>query len=963
MWDPNSETNLAGYIVQYGPQSGSPSTSIDVGNVTSRQFTGLTPGTTYYFRVVAYNTSGLQSPPSSQVSYTVPSAPVAPTLTSVSPTSGPTAGGTTITLTGTGFVSGATVRVGGTSATNVTFVSATQLTARTPTGTAGARDVQITNPNGQSATRTGGFTYTAATAPTLTSVSPTSGPTAGGTTITLTGTGFVSGATVRVGGTSATNVTFVSATQVTARTPAGTAGARDVQITNPNGQSATRTGGFTYTTATAPTLTSVSPTSGPDAGGTTITLTGTGFVSGATVRVGGTAATNVTFVSGTQVTARTPAGTAGARDVQITNPNGQSATRTGGFTYTTAPAPALTSVSPTSGPTAGGTTITLTGTGFVSGATVRVGGTSATNVTFVSATQVTARTPAGTAGARDVQITNPNGQSATRTGGFTYTTATAPTLTSVSPPSGPTAGGTTITLTGTGFVSGATVRVGGTAATNVTFVSATQVTARTPAGTAGARDVQITNANGQSATRVGGFTYAATNTPIITSVSPSSGPIAGGTLITVRGVSFTSHSMTLRIGGVAATNVVSTNPTTLTAVTPAGTAGTRDIVIGNAWGLSSTFTGGFTYTSGTTSSQTGTFTRYLAEGVVSDQMSTSLAIANPDADDASVRMTFMTADGVEAERAIDVPARTRRTVDLREVPELAGQAFSTVVEADRDVAVDRLMSWDENGAGASLATAVDQPSATWYFAEGSTAGPFELFYLVQNPGPTPATVRVRYVLPGGAAPITRDYAVAAGSRTTIWVDREDPALASTDVAAEISSTTGTPVVVERTLYVRDNASAAPRSFDTRAGVTAPETSRSVGGSTARLTAGTPDEPASAAGTTVAAARWLLAEAELGGVRQATTAVALSNRGAATDVRVTLLFEDGPEATATFPLAEGARLGVPIADAFPSAAGRRFSVLIEGADASASLVVDRTIAWQVDGATQTAGADGAGQRLK
>ena len=214
----------------------------------------------------------------------------------MSPTSGPTAGGTTITLTGTNFVSGATVRVGGTAATNVTFVSATQLTARTPAGTAGARDVQVTNPNGQSATRTGGFTYTAAVAPTLTSVSPTSGPTAGGTTITLTGTDFVSGATVRVGGTAATNVTFVSATQLTARTPAGTAGVRDVQVTNPDGQSVTRTGGFSYTAAaSAPTLTSVSPASGPTAGGTTITLTGTGFVSGATVRVGGTAATNVTF--------------------------------------------------------------------------------------------------------------------------------------------------------------------------------------------------------------------------------------------------------------------------------------------------------------------------------------------------------------------------------------------------------------------------------------------------------------------------------------------------------------------------------------------------------------------------------------------------------------------------------------------------------------------------------------------
>ena len=60
----------------------------------------------------------------------------------------------------------------------------------------------------------------------------------------------------------------------------------------------------------------------------------------------------------------TPAGAAGTAAVQVTNPNGQSVTLNSGFTYT-APAPTLTSVSPTSGPTAGGTQITLTGSNFV----------------------------------------------------------------------------------------------------------------------------------------------------------------------------------------------------------------------------------------------------------------------------------------------------------------------------------------------------------------------------------------------------------------------------------------------------------------------------------------------------------------------------------------------------------------------------------------------------------------------
>ena len=63
-------------------------------------------------------------------------------------------------------------------------------------------------------------------------MSPTSGPTTGGTQITINGTNFATGATVRVGGTLATGVTLVSATQLRATTPAGTAGARDVQVTN-----------------------------------------------------------------------------------------------------------------------------------------------------------------------------------------------------------------------------------------------------------------------------------------------------------------------------------------------------------------------------------------------------------------------------------------------------------------------------------------------------------------------------------------------------------------------------------------------------------------------------------------------------------------------------------------------------------------------------------------------------------
>jgi hypothetical protein len=174
-----------------------------------------------------------------------------------------------------------------------------------------------------------------APAPTVTGVAPTSGPDTGGTSVTITGTGFDSGVTnVTFGGTAATGVTFVNATTITATTPAHAAGAVDVVVTNPDTQSGTLTNGYTYNLP-APTVTSVAPNSGPDTGGTSVTITGTNFDSGVTnVTFGGTAATGVTFVNSTSITATTPAHAAGAVDVVVTNPDTQSGTLTTGYTYT-----------------------------------------------------------------------------------------------------------------------------------------------------------------------------------------------------------------------------------------------------------------------------------------------------------------------------------------------------------------------------------------------------------------------------------------------------------------------------------------------------------------------------------------------------------------------------------------------------------------------------------------------------
>jgi hypothetical protein len=96
------------------------------------------------------------------------------------------------------------------------------------------------------------FAINLAASPTVSGVAPNSGPTGGGTNVTISGTNFVSGATVSFGGTAATNVTVASSTSITARTPAHAVGAVTVTVTNPDTQSGTLASGFTYTVQTQP---------------------------------------------------------------------------------------------------------------------------------------------------------------------------------------------------------------------------------------------------------------------------------------------------------------------------------------------------------------------------------------------------------------------------------------------------------------------------------------------------------------------------------------------------------------------------------------------------------------------------------------------------------------------------------------------------------------------------------------
>jgi hypothetical protein len=126
------------------------------------------------------------------------------------------------------------------------------------------------------------------------------------------------------------------------------------------------------------------------------------------------------------------------------------------FIYQLAP-PVVSAVTPNSGPTAGGTSIQVTGTGFQQGLTLTFGSAPALNVHVVNGSTISATTPPGS-GTVAITVKNPDTQSATLASAFTY--QTAPTITGVTPNPVNSAGGTTVTIIGTGFANGLTVTLG-----------------------------------------------------------------------------------------------------------------------------------------------------------------------------------------------------------------------------------------------------------------------------------------------------------------------------------------------------------------------------------------------------------------------------------------------------------------------------------------------------------------------
>lgn len=371
--------------------------------------------------------------------------------------------------------------------------------------------------------------------------------------ITINGSGFADGATVTFGGSSATNVIIQDQTRITCTPPAHADGLVSIVVTNPDGMTGTLAGVFIYTTLT------VTPKVGPITGGTTLTLTISDgganfpwFPAGHSFAVfvdnqlralgvnlsdpdliinpGTGGALPYTRISNSQISCTTLAQPCGPTDVIVIDLTKIAMSEPNVAFYLPLeyiyqlPLPIIDDVQPLSGPTRGGTHILITG-GF-SCVTCQGGGQVHVDIGGVPLTSlgcapdaVSGITGVHAAGIVDVVVTNADGQTVTLPNVYTY--VDAPTVTNINPNVGPDAGGTAVTITGTGFQSGATVMLSGlitpeppgspyTAIADmvtVVVVSATTITATTGAAVPGIFDVVVTNPDGQRGTLERAYHY------------------------------------------------------------------------------------------------------------------------------------------------------------------------------------------------------------------------------------------------------------------------------------------------------------------------------------------------------------------------------------------------------------------------------------------------------------------------
>ncbi len=190
-------------------------------------------------------------------------------------------------------------------------------------------------------------------------------------------------------------------------------------------------------------------------------------------------------------------------------------------------------------------------------------------------------------------------------------------------------------------------------------------------------------------------------------------------------------------------------------------------------------------------------TWYLAEGYTAGDSDEWILIQNPNPTAANIGITYFTKGGAPQYHGYAVPANSRYTIRVDDIPGMSAVEISAAIQSDQPVIAERAMYFDFNGRdGGHDAAGATSLSKTWYLAEGYTGGDFDEWILIQNPNSSEAHLNVKYSVKGGG-PLYYSYTVPANQRYSIHVD-EVPNLGAAEVSAKIES--DQPVVAERAMY-------------------------------------------------------------------------------------------------------------------------------------------------------------------
>lgn len=345
----------------------------------------------------------------------------------------------------------------------------------------------------------------AASRPVISGLLPASGPATGGTTVTIEGHGFTSSgrgivSRVTFGQRRATVVRICANGLLQVKAPAGS-GKVEVAVTTKAGTTAaTASGRYTYKLSpSAPVVTGLSASSGPMAGGATVTITGSGLANATAVDFGAADPATIESDTATQITVLTPSAGCSCVDVTVTTAAGTSATSVADQYIFVRPLPTVTGLSVSAGPLAGGTSVTITGTGLDSATAVDFGAGNPATIDSDSATAITVAAPAGTVGTVDVTVTTLGGTSAT-SAADEYAYVARPTISDIAFDSGD-----TVTITGANLTGATAVDFASTYYATFTVDSSTQITATFPPSWEGQySDVFVITPGGQSA----GYPYS-----------------------------------------------------------------------------------------------------------------------------------------------------------------------------------------------------------------------------------------------------------------------------------------------------------------------------------------------------------------------------------------------------------------------------------------------------------------------